>query len=297
KQTYAKILRLSFYLYLFLFLLIFPCSLDFLSQMKTIMAKTPHDSSFSFSRRYFNWRKKIVEDEEDDDEEILTFNSSSQYEEELKDDQELKITVPAAGTTQAAPRKKTLPILAVSRLRSALTVFSKSRSAHHSGLGTRVIGTLFGYRRGHVHFAFQEDAKQNPAFLIELATPTSVLVREMASGLVRVALECEKKPGKKAGKLLEEPLWRAYCNGKKCGYATRRECRPEDWKVLKAVEPVSMGAGVLPGDEAGGSEIGELMYMRARFERVVGSKDSEAFYMMNPDGSGGPELSVYLLRV
>jgi hypothetical protein len=36
---------------------------------------------------------------------------------------------------------------------------------------------------------------------------------------------------------------------------------------------------------------------------VVGSRDSEAFYMMNPDSSssnginGGPELSVYLLRV
>jgi hypothetical protein len=29
----------------------------------------------------------------------------------------------------------------------------------------------------------------------------------------------------------------------------------------------------------------------------VGSRDSEAFYMMNPDGSGGPELSIYLLRV
>jgi uncharacterized protein (TIGR01570 family) len=41
------------------------------------------------------------------------------------------------------------------------------------------------------------------------------------------------------------------------------------------------------------------MYMRARFERVVGSRDSEAFYMMNPDcnNGGGPELSVYLLRV
>lgn len=263
--------------------------------MKTIMAKTPHDSSFSFSRRHFNWRKKVVEDEEDD-EEILTFNSSSHCE-ELENDQELRITVPPAGTTQSEPRKKTLPLVAFFKLRSALTVFSKSRSAYHSGLGTRVIGTLFGYRRGHVHFAFQEDAKQNPALLIELATPTSALVREMASGLVRIALECEKKAGKKAGKLLEEPLWRTYCNGKKCGYASRRECRPEDWKVLKAVEPVSMGAGVLPGNGAAGSEIGELMYMRARFERVVGSKDSEAFYMMNPDGSGGPELSIYLLRV
>ncbi|KAI9389952.1 hypothetical protein POPTR_008G114500v4 [Populus trichocarpa] len=228
--------------------------------MKTIMAKNPHDSSFSFSRRYFNRGKKVVEDEEDDDEEILTFNSFSHCSEELKDDQELRITLPA-GAIQPAPRKKTLPIVAVSKLRSALTVLS-GRSGYHSG--TRVIGTLFGYRRGHVHFSFQEDAKQNPAFLIELATPTSILVREMASGLVRIALECEKKAGKKAGKLLEEPLWRTYCNGKKCGHATRRECRPEDWKVLKAVEPVSMGAGVLPGNGATGSEIGEIMYMRAR---------------------------------
>jgi uncharacterized protein (TIGR01570 family) len=39
------------------------------------------------------------------------------------------------------------------------------------------------------------------------------------------------------------------------------------------------------------------MYMRAKYERVVGSKDSEAFYMMNPVGSAGPELSIYLLRV
>ncbi|OAY31243.1 protein MIZU-KUSSEI 1 isoform X1 [Manihot esculenta] len=265
--------------------------------MKTIMAKTPHDSSFSFSRRYFNWRKKVVE-VEDDDEEILTFNSSSHFScgEELKDDQEFRISLPSEEMPSGvrAPRKK-LPIVAVSKLRSALTVFSKGRPTYHSGLGTKLIGTLFGYRRGHVHFALQDDAKLNPAFLIELATPTSVLVREMASGLVRIALECEKKPQKKAGKLVEEPLWRTYCNGKKCGYAMKRECGPEEWKVLKAVEPISMGAGVLPGNGAGSE--GELMYMRARFERVVGSKDSEAFYMMNPDGSGGPELSVYLLRV
>jgi hypothetical protein len=56
--------------------------------------------------------------------------------------------------------------------------------------------------------------------------------------------ECEKKTDKKGKRLLEEPLWRTYCNGKKCGFAMRRECGPEDWKVLKAVEPISMGAGV-----------------------------------------------------
>ncbi|KAJ8774555.1 hypothetical protein K2173_017001 [Erythroxylum novogranatense] len=266
--------------------------------MKTIMAKTPHDSSFSFSRRYFNWRKKVVEDEEDRDLEILAFNtlssSSPHFEEE--NEEQLRITFPTQCLPSVrAPRKK-LAMVSVSKLRSALTVFSKNRSTNTPGLGTKVIGTLFGYRRGHVHFAFQEDAKLGPAFFIELATPTSLLVREMASGLVRIALECEKKSEKKPKKLLDEPLWRTYCNGKKCGYAMRRECGVEELKVLKAVQPISMGAGVLPGD-GGGSELGELMYMRARFERVVGSKDSEAFYMMNPDGSGGPELSVYLLRV
>ncbi|KAK9115898.1 hypothetical protein Sjap_014845 [Stephania japonica] len=125
----------------------------------------------------------------------------------------------------------------------------------------------------------------------------------MASGLVRIALECDKKEGVSSLKLLiQEPLWRTYCNGKKCGYGKRRECGEEELKVLKAVEPISMGAGVLPGSYGGGGAAaaaaeGELMYMRAKFERVVGSRDSEAFYMMNPDSNGGPELSVYLLRV
>ncbi|KAK9276118.1 hypothetical protein L1049_005649 [Liquidambar formosana] len=261
--------------------------------MKTIMFKSPHDSSFSFSKRYFHWRRKV--EDEDDEEEILTFNSSSHAcKEEHEEEHSIEVLAPIP--LVLVPKKK-LPQLAVSKLRSALTVFSKSRSHLPSRLGTRVVGTLFGYRRGHVHFAFQEDPKLDPAFLIELATPTSVLVREMASGLVRIALECEKKVEKKGLKLLEEPLWRTYCNGKKCGYAMRRECGPEEWKVLKAVEPISMGAGVLPGNGNGDGSDGELMYMRAKFERVVGSKDSEAFYMMNPDGSGGPELSIYLLRV
>ncbi|XWS23289.1 hypothetical protein CRYUN_Cryun29cG0108800 [Craigia yunnanensis] len=162
-------------------------------------------------------------------------------------------------------------------------MFGKNRSAYRSGLGSRVVGILFGYWRGYVHFAYQEEAKLIPAFFVQLATPT----------------KCEKKTGKKGVKLLEKPVWRTYCNGKKCGFAMRSKCGPEEWKVLKAVEPVSMGAGVLPGNcnGNGGRSEGELMYMRARFERVVWSKDSETFYMINPDGNGGPELSVYLLRV
>lgn len=100
-------------------------------------------------------------------------------------------------------------------------------------------------------------------------------------------------------------MWTMYCNGRKCGYAHSRECTDSDWHVLSTVQSVSVGAGVIPVvADVGGRKMsaaaageGELLYMRAKFERVVGSRDSEAFYMMNPDGNGGPELSIFLLRI
>lgn len=265
-----------------------------LKKMKSILSTTSLDSSFSLSKRYFNWKKKKVEEEDEEEEEednneekILTrFNFSS---DPTRPDH--------FGTQQQIIKKKKKKT--IEKIRYALG-FS------NSGLGFRVVGTLFGNRRGHVYFAVQDDPTRLPAVLIQLPTPTSVLVKEMASGIVRIALETAafKTDSKK---LLEESTWRTYCNGKKCGYAARKECGEAEWRVLKAVGPITMGAGVLPamtatvveeGNEAVGSEKGELMYMRARFERVIGSKDSEAFYMMNPDGSsGGPELSVYFLRV
>lgn len=131
----------------------------------------------------------------------------------------------------------------------------------------------------------------------------------MSSGLVRIALECEKTapaaatPGgsrRRVG-LFQEPMWTMYCNGRKCGYALSRACTDSDWHVLSTVQSVSVGAGVIPvvddGRKISAATEGELLYMRAKFERVVGSRDSEAFYMMNPDGNGGPELSIFLLRI
>ncbi|KAH0467082.1 hypothetical protein IEQ34_004320 [Dendrobium chrysotoxum] len=183
--------------------------------------------------------------------------------------------------------------LAVSRFRSVLA----SAIARRQGRSPRVVGTLYGRRRGHVHLSFQLKPQMQPLTLLELPTATNEFVKEMAaSGLMRIALECDR--GGEV-RLIEEPMWRVYCNGLRCGYAFRRECRqvPEDWKALRAVEQVSVGAGVLPATAAGDGQEGEVMYMRAMFERVVGSKDTEAFYMINPDGHGGPELSVFLLRV
>ncbi|KAM5571063.1 protein MIZU-KUSSEI 1 [Rosa sericea] len=277
------------------------------------MAKSLQDSS---SKRHFHWTNKVGnEDDHDHDNHedgvgvgLPTLKSS--LSKAVSDEEEKRKE--AQGTHKVQLQRRRLQAAAISRLRSVLTAFGKNRSGLPLGLGPRVIGTLFGSKKGHVHFALQRDPNSHPAFLIELATPISGLVKEMASGLVRIALECDKeKEGEKktedsskskskssAVRLLEEPVWRTYCNGKKSGFACRRECGPKEWKVLKAVEPISMGAGVLPpGNEGEAGCDGELMYMRAKFERVVGSRDSEAFYMMNPDSNGAPELSIYLLRV
>ncbi|KAF5734088.1 hypothetical protein HS088_TW16G00530 [Tripterygium wilfordii] len=247
---------------------------------------TSSQYSSSSSKRHFHWTNKVGSDDE-----VPTFKSEEKKEEH-----------PKSNLSMQTPKKR-LPALAVSRLRLALAALGRNRSQSLS-LGSRVVGTLFGNRRGHVHFAFQKEPNSPPAFLIELATPISGLVKEMASGLVRIALECDKaeikeeeKNNKAAVRLLEEPMWRTYCNGKKSGFATRRECGPKELKILKAVEPISMGAGVLPAAGDHEADDGEVMYMRAKFERIVGSRDSEAFYMMNPDSNGTPELSIYLLRV
>ncbi|CAO2831702.1 unnamed protein product [Amaranthus hypochondriacus] len=170
-------------------------------------------------------------------------------------------------------------------------------------LGRKVTGTLFGHRKGHVTFTVQDDSKSDPALVIELAISTSALVREMSSGLVRIALECERSlhpgRGKHGPKLFLEPVWTMYCNGRKCGYANSRTCNEFDWHVLSTVQSVSVGAGVIPlvENRTGSGSEGELLYMRAKFERVIGNRDSEAFYMLNPDGNGGPELSIFLLRL
>ncbi|KAK4362349.1 hypothetical protein RND71_017590 [Anisodus tanguticus] len=284
------------------------------------MAKSFQDLS---SKRQFHWTAKVSneEEQEQEQEEVTLENPSPKHSsnrnEEVKTEniKAPSFKNPQVSTTKsstlntihenkaddnqsASATRRKLQTIAVSRLKSVLTAFGRNKGNFQQGLGTRVVGTLFGHRRGHVHFAFQKDSTTQPAFLVELATPINGLVREMASGLVRIALECDKEEEKKVSRLIDEPIWRTYCNGKKCGFATRREIGPKELQILKAVEPISMGAGVLPGngDEESDSS-GEIMYMRAKFERVIGSRDSEAFYMMNPDSNGAPELSIYLLRV
>uniref|UniRef100_A0A0E0B3Z7 Protein MIZU-KUSSEI 1 n=1 Tax=Oryza glumipatula TaxID=40148 RepID=A0A0E0B3Z7_9ORYZ len=126
-----------------------------------------------------------------------------------------------------------------------------------------------------------------------------------------LALESDTRSARR--RLVEEYVWAVYCNGRKAGYSIRRkEASDDERHVLRLLRGVSMGAGVLPAapEKEGGVPAGpdgELTYVRARVERVVGSKDSEAFYMINPNegGVGGdsagdgsaPELSIFLVRM
>ncbi|XP_051126667.1 protein MIZU-KUSSEI 1 [Andrographis paniculata] len=165
------------------------------------------------------------------------------------------------------------------------------------GKSLRVTGTLFGYRKGRVSLSIQDNPRTVPTAVVELAMQTQALQKEMGQGMVRIAMECEKRPDKDRTELLEEPLWTMFCNGRKMGYSARRDPAGEDLHVMEVLRAVSMGAGVLPGrpDLDDGPD-GELAYVRAHFDRVV-SKDSETLYMVSPDGTSGPDVSIFFVRV
>ncbi|GMP26300.1 hypothetical protein CsSME_00002792 [Camellia sinensis var. sinensis] len=212
---------------------------------------------------------------------------------------------------QPSNKKKTKPIKVFRVFRSVFRSFPIITPAcklpslpggvipenHRSGSGNRITGTLFGYRKGRVSLSIQENPRTLPTMVVELAMQTNVLQREMSLGMVRIALECEKRTDKDKIKLLEEPLWTMFCNGKKTGYGMRREASEEDLQIMELLKATSMGAGVLPGKSDVEGPDSELAYMRAHFDRVVGSKDSETLYMVSPNGNNGPELSIFFVRI
>ncbi|KAH7656288.1 Protein MIZU-KUSSEI 1-like plant protein, partial [Dioscorea alata] len=169
---------------------------------------------------------------------------------------------------------------------------------------SRVTGTLFGYRKGRVSLSIQESPSCLPTLIIELAMQTQVLLRDMSSGMVRIALECEKRPGNLKDhrtttppKLLNEPLWTMFSNGKKNGYGLRRDPNEEDISIMELLRAVSMGAGVLPTNSESDGPDSEIAYVRATFEHAIGSRDSETFYMLSPEGNNGPELTIFFVRI
>ncbi|KAG2303445.1 hypothetical protein Bca4012_062204 [Brassica carinata] len=172
---------------------------------------------------------------------------------------------------------------------------SSSSSDHSSSSSSIVSGTFFGHRRGRVSFCLQEATVGSPPLLLlELAVPTAALAKEMdQEGVLRIALECDRRrsSSSRSSSIFDVPVWSMYCNGRKMGFAVRRKVTENDAVLLRMMQSVSVGAGVVPLDEEE-----QTLYLRARFERVTGSNDSESFHMMNPGGSYGQELSIFLLR-
>uniref|UniRef100_A0ACD5VI38 Uncharacterized protein n=1 Tax=Avena sativa TaxID=4498 RepID=A0ACD5VI38_AVESA len=173
---------------------------------------------------------------------------------------------------------------------------------------TRTTGTLYGRRRSRITIAFHDSPGSPPGLLLEMCVPTAKFIQDVsAAGMVRVTLECDKKQQQQqyqqavdaelpTRRLLDEPTWAAEVNGESVGYASRREATEEDERVMRLLYATSMGAGVLPDDMADPAN-GEVTYMRVNFDRVVGSKDSETYYMHNPEGTAtGPELTIFFFR-
>ncbi|KAK6928951.1 Protein MIZU-KUSSEI 1-like, plant [Dillenia turbinata] len=156
--------------------------------------------------------------------------------------------------------------------------------------GKRVTGTIFGLRKAYASLAIQEKPKCLPLMVIDFPVPTEKLLHELGAGFIRIGLECEKQEQKK--RLMDEEVWTMYCNGCLLGHSVKREPNEEDLYVMQLLHMVSMGAGVLPNEAND-----ELTYIRAHFQRVVGSSDSETYHMMNPDGNDGPELSIFFVRM
>ncbi|KAI3847342.1 hypothetical protein MKW92_014379 [Papaver armeniacum] len=198
-----------------------------------------------------------------------------------------------------------------------------------------VIGTFFGHRRGHVCFCIQYDRlNSKPSLLLQFSLPTYLLIKEMKCGLVRIALEScnnhrntdnnnnnnnskddvRRNSTSNVLPLLSIPIWTMCINGRKVGFASRRRTTDKDRLILKTMKSMTVGAGVIPSgslvsstttaakcddhqnQEGGGGEDGDVIYMRANYERVIGNIDSESFHLINPDGFSGQELSIFLLR-
>ncbi|KAL6545491.1 hypothetical protein OROGR_009365 [Orobanche gracilis] len=81
--------------------------------------------------------------------------------------------------------------------------------------------------------------------------PPEDLVGEMGSVFVRIALQSKKKNDNDVP-LLEERAWMTYCNGMSmCEVAMKVDCGDKESRVLKAVDHISVGAGVLPSSREG----------------------------------------------
>ncbi|XP_026456766.1 protein MIZU-KUSSEI 1-like [Papaver somniferum] len=193
--------------------------------------------------------------------------------------------------------------------RSRSVSYSKNtKTDKTSGIKNMSTGTIFGYRQGKVTFCIQSKPDSDiPTLLLELALPTAILAKEMKSGLLRIALECNNNTSRhSSSNLLSVPIWSMYCNGRKVGSAIKCVPTQADKRVLRLMQSIDEGVGIInqktlmnslgDNDDDPRNNLGDLMYLRANFERVSASSNSESFHLINQDGSNNQQLSIFFTR-
>ncbi|ESQ46155.1 hypothetical protein EUTSA_v10000305mg [Eutrema salsugineum] len=203
----------------------------------------------------------------------------------------IKLLIPTCNSTLIQELKQEKPNLSGKKLYNDIKSRTSSFRSSSSLSSSTVTGTIFGYRKGKINFCIQTPRKStNLDLLLELAVPTTVLAREMRGGALRIVLERNNEEDS----VLSTPFWNMFCNGKRVGYARKRSPSKDDVAALAALSKVVVGAGVVTGKELGRFD-DELMYLRASFRRVCGSKESEAFHLIDPAGNIGQELSIFFV--
>ncbi|KAF6166820.1 hypothetical protein GIB67_005696 [Kingdonia uniflora] len=159
----------------------------------------------------------------------------------------------------------------------------------------KITGTIFGYRHGKVSFCIQANSTAvAPILLLELDVPTAILAKEMQSGVLRISLDSKRSNSPASSPLISIPFWTMSFNGKKVGFAIKRKPTQVDMQILRLMKSVAVGAGVISGKRLSFDD--DLMYLRANFERVASSSNSESFHLINPDGCTSQELNIVLRR-
>ncbi|KAF8405149.1 hypothetical protein HHK36_010047 [Tetracentron sinense] len=154
-----------------------------------------------------------------------------------------------------------------------------------------VTGTIICPRYDKVRLCIQEHSGSFPFLLLDLPLHTCDFASHIRHGVTRIVLESNR--GDSPESLLSVPTWVMHCNGRRLGFATRRQMTDKDAWLLETMRTVSAGAGILPGKAPNSTG---FKYLRGTFDRVLGS-DSEAYYLNDPSGCFAQELSVFFLRL
>ncbi|OWM72515.1 uncharacterized protein LOC116211351 [Punica granatum] len=134
-----------------------------------------------------------------------------------------------------------------------------------------------------LRLCFQRTPLSPPLVLIELPLRTREFAGLVQLGTTRMIF---------TGRDPKRSEWIIVCNGKSMGVATK-EVVEKDKELLKMINAVSTGAGILPSGD--GSSCG-FKYLKGQFERTVGPDDSIAYHLVGPSGYLGQDLSFIFIR-